>query len=268
MSIGAIAGSSPMARVVAAWRAPVDTLRSQGADGGADGGAESERSTRSARRSSVLRLRATWHLLVAWAITYGTLAAALEATLAFIAPGSPVRPWHALLRPVQAVLWLVCVACAITVAERWPIHGLGQWRRASWQISMGLVIGPLWGALAYALSGVFMPWRSSGGVWGVIAIEAKGTLFAYGTAVVVAHVGLRAREQRERAVAISELQARAAEARVQILRLGLQSEGVLAALDGIIERAHVDPEGANEALVQLADVLGELVEAARARSGP
>ena len=251
-----------IARTTAAYRGPADTHRIE-----SDEGVESERSTRPLPRLSVLRLPATWRMLVAWAIAYGTLAAALEAMLASVAAGLPVRPWHALLRPVQAVLWLICVACAIAVAERWPIRALGQWRRAVWQVGIGLAIGPLWGALAYALSGVFMPWRSSSGVWGVIAIEAKGTLFAYGTAVVVAHVGLQAREQRERAVAISELQVRAAEARVQILRIGLQSEGVLAALDGIIERADSDPEAANEALVQLADVLGELVEAARTRSG-
>lgn len=262
-SADTVAMRRSVARAAAAFQEPAETIRLQSVDGGA----ETDGSSRPLSRSSVLRLPATWRMLVAWAIAYGTLAAALEAMLASVATELPVRPWHALLRPVQALLWLICVACAIAVAERWPIRTLGQWRRAVWQVSIGLVIGPLWGALAYAFSGVFMPWRSGGGVWGVIAIEAKGTLFAYGTAVVVAHVGLQAREQRERAVAISELQARAAEARVQILRIGLQSEGVLAALDWIIERADTDPEAANEALVQLADVLGELVEAARARSG-
>ncbi len=224
------------------------------------------RPTRSALGSSVLLHRTTWKLLLGWAMAYGVTAGTFEAVLAGVVPDVPVRPWHALLRTVQAVLWTLGVAIAIAASERWPIRSLNDWRRILAQVGIGLVVGPAWGVIGYALAEVFMPWRRAGGVWGIIAIDAKGMLFAYGTAVVVAHVVLRAREQRARAVAIGDLQARAAEARVRILTLGLQSEGVLATLDAIIEKAPIDPEGANESLVQLADVLGEVVEAARARS--
>lgn len=214
----------------------------------------------------MLRQRTTWKLLLGWAFAYGVVAGTFEAVLAGVVPDAPVRPWHALFRTLQAVVWALGVAIAIAVAERWPIHSLRHWRRILAQLGVGLVIGPAWGLIGYALAGVFMPWRRAGGVWGIIAIDAKGMLFGYGTIVVVAHVVLQAREQRARAVALGEVQARAAEARVQILTLGLQSQGVLAALDAIIDRAPSDPEGANESLVQLADVLGEVVEAARVRS--
>lgn len=217
-------------------------------------------------RSSVLRQSATWKLLLGWAITYGLIAGLFEAVLAGVLPDAPARPWHALLRTLQAILWIIGVAIAIAAVERWPIHALSDWRRILAHLGVGLIVGPAWGVLGYALSDVFMPWRRAGGVWGIIAIDAKGILFGYGTIVLVAHVVLRAREQRARAIAVGELQARAAEARVQILTLGLQSEGVLAALDAIIEQAPTDPQGANESLVQLANVLGEVVEAARARS--
>ena len=111
-----------------------------------------------------------------------------------------------------------------------------------------------------------MPWRREVGVWGIIATDAKGALFAYGTAAIVAHVVLRAREQRERAVALVEAKTRLAEARVRIVTLGMQSEGVLAALDAIVDLVPRNPKAANDALVLLADVLGQFVELTRAGS--
>lgn len=216
---------------------------------------------------SVLRRAATWRLIVIWACAYGLTAGLVEATLATLVPDVPVRPWHALFRSVQALMWTVGVAIAIALAERWPVYSRRDWRRAVAQVAVGLIIGPAWGVVGYSLADVFMPWRRAGGVWGIIAIDAKGMLFAYGITVAIAHVVLRAREQRARAVAVSELQARAAEAHVRILTLELQSEGVLAAMDRIIERAVRDPVTANEMLVGLADRLGAIVEETRARSG-
>jgi MFS family permease len=214
----------------------------------------------------VLRDSATWRLILSWACAYGLTAGVLEATLATLVPDVPVRPWHALFRTVQALMWTVGAAIAIALAERWPVHSRRDWRRAVAQVAVGLIVGPAWGVIGYSLADVFMPWRRAAGVWGIIAIDAKGMLFAYGITVAVAHVVLRAREQRARAVAVSQLQARAAEAHVRILTLELQSDGVLAAMDRIIERAERDPVTANEMLVELADRLGAIVEETRTRS--
>ena len=219
------------------------------------------------RSASLLRRAATWRLLVIWAIAFGLTTGVYEALLALAMPELPGSPWQASFRLVHTLIWALAVALAIAVAERWPVRSAArQWWRVLAQVAVGIVIGPVWGVIAYAFSSVFMPWRREAGVWGIIATDAKGALFAYGTAAIVAHVVLRVREQRERAVALVEAKTRLAEARVQIVTLGMQSEGVLAALDTIVELAPHDPKAANEALVLLADVLGQFVELTRAGS--
>jgi hypothetical protein len=216
---------------------------------------------------SLLRQAATWRILFAYAIGFGLVSGAYEVALAVAMPELPGVPWQASFRIIHSLIWALAVALALAIAERWPVKSpTRQWGRVLAQVAVGLVIGPIWGLIAYAFSGWFMPWRRAGGLWGIIATDAKGALFAYGTAAIVVHVVLRAREQRERAVAFVEAKTRLAEARVQIVTLGMQSEGVLAALDAIVELVPRDPKAANEAIVLLADVLGQFVEITRAGS--
>ena len=218
-------------------------------------------------RRSLLRQQGTWRILILWALGFGLATGALEAVLALLLPNLPGEPWQASFRIPHTLLWTLVVALALAVAERWPIHSpTRQLTRVLGQVLVGFLLGPVWAIVTYSLSAVFMPWEYEAGLWSMVAADAKGTLFGYGTAAVLAHLVLRAREQREAAVAAAEANARIAEARVQIVTLGIQSEGALAALDRIIALASHDPKGANDALVLLADVLGQFVEFTRTGS--
>lgn len=214
----------------------------------------------------LLRRARVWHVLLAWSVAYGLLTWTLETALLRKVPGAPPEPWSGVYRLAETLLWLAPITAAIAIAERWPITSVRrQWRRIAAQVALGLALGPAWGALAFAISPVLMPWWHTRGLWGVIAKEAKGALFGYGTTAVLAHVAVRVLAQRRRAVAAAEAVQRAAEARLDLLRLELQPEAVLRTMDGIANMIPRDAAAANDALVLLADSLRGALASARVR---
>ncbi|GJG89744.1 hypothetical protein tb265_49250 [Gemmatimonadetes bacterium T265] len=214
----------------------------------------------------LLRRARVWRVLLAWSVAYGLLTWTLEAALLRKVPGAPPEPWSGAYRLAETLLWLAPITAAIAIAERWPITNVRrEWRRVAAQLALGLALGPAWGALAYAISPVLMPWWHARGVWGVIAKEAKGALFGYGTTAVLAHVAVRVLAQRRRAVAAAEAVQRAAEARLDLLRLELQPDALLRTMDGIADTIPRDPAAANNALVLLADSLRGALASARVR---
>ena len=214
----------------------------------------------------LLRRARVWRVLLAWSVSYGLLTWTLEAALLRKVPGAPPEPWSGVYRVAETLLWLVPITTAVAIAERWPITNVRrQWRRVAGQVALGLALGPAWGAFAYAISPVLMPWWHARGLWGVIAKEAKGALFGYGTTAVLAHVAVRVLAQRRRAVAAAEAVQRTAEARLDLLRLELQPEAVLRTMDAIADMIPRNAAAANAALVLLADSLRGALASVRVR---
>ena len=213
---------------------------------------------------SLLRLRATWWLLGVWAIAFGLSTWMLEAFLLRTVPGAPTEPLGGVFRLVEAILWLGAIVIATAVAERWPIEdATAQWRRVLGQIALGVALGPVWGTLAYLISTRLMPSWHSRGMWGIIATESKGALFGYVATAILAHVVIRTLRQRAREVAAADAVREATEARLNLLKLELQPDSVLRAMDAVEQLIAGDLELANDSLVLLSDALHEVAASTR-----
>ena len=202
-----------------------------------------------------LRRREIWTGLLTWALTFGTAAWTLDAIVAAIAPAEPLARWYGAGRLVQAVLVVPALAVAFETAERWPVRSWRDTRRLLGQLGIAIGIGPIWGTIAYWLNPALALWNDSVGRWGVIAIEAKGVLFAYGTYAVLAHVVLRAQRQRARELRAHALRADLIAARVQAVTLGMHTERVTAALDTVLARLPEDTTGVTEILVGVSEAI-------------
>ena len=201
---------------------------------------------------SVLRRGDVWAYLVAWVLAFGSATWLLDLAVATATGTLAATRWQGSGHAVVALLFLPVLAVALGTAERWPVRTWRDWRRVVGQVAIAVVIGPLWGTIAYGLNPALSLWNPNVGRWGLIAIEAKGVLFVYGTATVFAHVALRAR--RQRAVELDARAARAdlAVARVQAATLEFHTQRVTAALDAVLarlERLPPDTAGANDVLV-------------------
>ena len=213
---------------------------------------------------SLLRLRATWWLLGVWALAFGLSTWMLEAFLLRTVPGAPPEPLGGVFRLVEAILWLGAIVIATAVAERWAIEdATAQWRRVLAQIALGVALGPVWGTLAYLISTRLMPSWHSRGMWGIIATEAKGALFGYVATAILAHVVIRTLRQRAREVAAADAVREATEARLNLLKLELQPDSVLRAMDAVEQLIAGDLEVANDSLVLLSDALHEVAASTR-----
>ena len=206
--------------------------------------------------------------MLAWALTFGSAAWLLDATVAGIAPVGPLARWYGWGRPLQAFLITPVVAVAFETAERWPVRSWRDTRRLLGQFGIALLLGPVWGTLAYWLNPALSVWNGSAGRWGIIAIEAKGVLFSYGTCAALAHTALRARRQRARALAAYAVRADLAASRVQAVTLGMHTERVTAALDAVLERLPDHSAGAMEVLVGVADAISGALAMSRANVVP
>jgi hypothetical protein len=213
---------------------------------------------------SLLARRDVQRLLVVAALCFGGATWGLEALLSNFVRDAPHEPFGGVYRLVEAVLWIGAAAIAIRVAERWPIESaIRQWRRTLAQLALAIALGPVWGAMAYAISPYLMPWWYERGMWGVIAKEAKGALLGYGVTTVLVHVILRARRQRAREVAASAMERAAADAQLVVRKLELQPALVLRSMDAIARMIPRDVDTANEALVALADGMRRSLAARR-----
>src|SRR5215208_524416 len=213
---------------------------------------------------SVLRHRVTWWVVAALFATFGLLTWALEAVLLHTVPGAPAEPWGGVFRFVEAILWIGTLVIATAVAERWPIERpLTQLRRVVAQMLLGVLLGPLWGIIAYLLSTRLMPAWHSRGVWGIVGTEAKGALLGYVTTLILVHIVLRTIRQRAREVAAAEAIRSATESRLNALKLELHPESVLWAIDAVADLIPRDASAANDSLVMLADMLQQVVVSAR-----
>ena len=215
-------------------------------------------------KSSLLSSRTTWWVLGGWAAAFGLATWMIEAVLLHVVPEAPPEPLGGVFRLVETILWLGAIAIATAVAERWPIDDVvSQWKRVLGQLALGIALGPVWGIEAYWLSTFLMPsWRSRG-MWGIIATESKGALYGYVITAMLVHVVIRTRRQREREVIAANAVRQAAEARLNLLKLELQPESVLCAMEAVEELIAVDVERANDALVLLSDALYEIAASAR-----
>ena len=213
---------------------------------------------------SLLTRRTTWWLLSVWAVAFGLSTWMLEAFLLRTVPGAPPEPLGGVFRLVETILWLGAIVIATSVAERWPIEdAAAQWRRVVGQIALGVALGPVWGTLAFLISTRLMPSWHSRGMWGIIATEAKGALFGYVATAILAHVVIRTLRQRAREVAAADAVREATEARLNLLKLELQPDSVLRAMDAVEELIAGDLEVANNSLVLLSDALHEVAASTR-----
>ena len=215
---------------------------------------------------SLLTRRTTWWLLSVWAVAFGISTWMLEAFLLRTVPGAPAEPLGGVFRLVETILWLGAIVIATSVAERWPIEdAAAQWRRVVGQIALGVALGPVWGTLAFLISTRLMPSWHSRGMWGIIATEAKGALFGYVATAILAHVVIRTLRQRAREVAAADAVREATEARLNLLKLELQPDSVLRAMDAVEELIGGDLEVANNSLVLLSDALHEVAASTRTK---
>jgi hypothetical protein len=143
-------------------------------------------------------------------------------------------------------LWALITPAVVWLARRYPVRGPRRWHHLGLHIGIGLAVALAKTAADRAiyavLTGFWLYWLLS-----TIALQ----VFVYGALVAAAHGVEYYRRSRER----EQLEARLAEARLQLLGMQLQPHFLFNALNTIAELVHEDPAAADRMITGLSDLL-------------
>jgi LytS/YehU family sensor histidine kinase len=151
-------------------------------------------------------------------------------------------------------LWALLTPVVAALARRWPVHGPRRWRHLTAHLAIGAAIAA---AKTVADRAVF-GWIS--GFWMyLLASTAALQLVVYAAIVAGAHLVTYYRTSRER----EQLEARLAEARLQLLNMQLQPHFLFNTLNTIAELVHEDPETADRMITELSALLRRTMDLGR-----
>ena len=159
--------------------------------------------------------------------------------------------------------WAALTPLVFAIARRWPLGRLGRPANAVAHLAALVLILPIdvgiyavldhallhavqWGPEPPSLAGKFLR---------MLTWSAAAEVLWYGGVVAVAHALLYRNLLREREVAANRLQARLAEARLQVLRVQLQPHFLYNTLHAITALVREDPAGARRMTGRLRELL-------------
>ena len=196
------------------------------------------------------RLRAWLAVWAGW--TALALFFAVSTSLTYRSTGRPANWQLTITRALSEWwLWALLTPAIAWLSRRVPLHGPRAVRHAAIHAAAGAAIAV---AKLFADRAVFA-WLS--GFWTYLLVSTLALDFAiYGGIVAAAHGVEYYRRSRER----DHLEARLAEARLQLLGMQLQPHFLFNTLNTIAEMVHEDPDKADAMIGGLSDLLRRTLE--------
>ena len=188
----------------------------------------------------------TW--LIVWAgWTALAVFLAVSASLTYYSVGQSPN-WSLSLKRSLAEwwLWAVLTPGVAWLAARWPLHGDRRLRHACIQLSLGTIVAAGKTIADRAIFGWLF------GVWPYLLFSTMALQLCIFLAIVAAaHTVTYYRRSRER----DQLEARLAEARLQLLNMQLQPHFLFNTLNTIAELVHGDADIADGMITDLSELL-------------
>jgi len=196
------------------------------------------------------RLRAWLAVWIGW--TALALFFAASTSLTYRSTGRPAN-WRLTITRALAEwwMWALLTPAVFWLARRFPLHGSRTIRNAAVHVAAGTAL-----AIAKLLAdrAVFAMLT---GFWTYMLVSTLALDFTiYGGIVAAAHGAEYYRRSRER----DQLEARLAEARLQLLGMQLQPHFLFNTLNTIAEMVHEDPDKADAMIGGLSDLLRRTLE--------
>jgi hypothetical protein len=177
---------------------------------------------------------------------------AVSASLTYRSTGRPANWTLSIQRSlVEWWLWAALTPLVVWLARRYPLDQQRAWRNASIHVGAGVVI-----AIGKAAAErVAIAWLT--GFWIYWLVSTLALQFTIYCVIVAAAHGLTYYERsRER----DHLEARLADARLQMLAMQLQPHFLFNTLNTIAELVHHDPDAADRMITGLSDLLRRTLE--------
>lgn len=217
---------------------------------------------------SLLKLRITWKVLAWWTAFYGLASWFLEYGFSQLDPAARISFWFGLNRVVYAFMWAWALVVAILSTERYPVTSKRQIGRIFLHAVLAITVSILWGVVGYYVCVAVVPGWVPMGVPRMLAATTKVILFGYGLAVVLIHIVIQVRLQRQQEIELLRQAHGAAEAQLQLLKLEMQPHFLFNALHAVSAQIHSNPMAANDTLVLVSDMLRHAVETTRLQQVP
>ena len=185
----------------------------------------------------------------------------MSSSLAYMAVGNPPR-WSLTIRMALAevYVWGVIAPFVMGLARRFPFTRATLWRSLPVHVTASLTVSLLKLIVDQAIRRTLFGFRH----YVLITSLAPNVLFYWGI-VAAAHGLAYYRSSRERELRASQLEARLAQARLQLLQIQLHPHFLFNTLHTISELVHEDPETADSMITGLSDLLREALAAGSVR---
>jgi two-component system, LytTR family, sensor kinase len=185
----------------------------------------------------------------------------ISSSLAYMAVGNPPR-WSLTIRMALAevYVWGVIAPFVMGLARRFPFTRATLWRSLPVHVTASLAISFLKLIVDQAIRRTLFGFRH----YVLITSLAPNVLFYWGI-VAAAHGFAYYKSSKDRELRASQLEARLAQARLQLLQMQLHPHFLFNTLHTISELVHEDPETADRMITSLSDLLREALLAGSVR---
>jgi two-component system, LytTR family, sensor kinase len=216
-----------------------------------------------ANDTGMTRRWVTWFWM--WAGWTGlALFTAVSSSLAYISTGNPPR-WSLTIQAslVDWYSWALIAPFVMALARRFPFSRATLGRSLAVHATASVILS----IFKLIVDRVLRRWLLGFDTYIVITSLAPNFL-VYWAIVAVAHGVTYYRTSRERELRASQLEARLAETRLQLLQMQLHPHFLFNTLHTISELVHEDPEMADRMITGLSDLLREALIAGDVREVP
>ncbi len=170
--------------------------------------------------------------------------------------------WGRALAPALTswYLWALLVPLIFLFARRFPVEKGRRLTSLIVHLLGGITFSILYSALDAGI-GQFLPWMTNRQFSAVADLaDFHSNLLVYAATVAAVHLVTSYRRNRERELAASQLEARLAEARLQVLRTQIHPHFLFNTLHAISTLMHRDVDSAERMLARLSDLLRVALE--------
>jgi two-component system LytT family sensor kinase len=210
-----------------------------------------------------------WGRWVAWMWMWAgwtglALFLGISSSLAYMSVGNPPR-WSLTIRMalVETYVWAIIAPFVMSLARRFPFTRATLWPSLAVHIPASLIISFLKLVIDQALRVRLFGFST----YMLISSLAPNILFYWGIAAA-AHGLAYYRSSKEKDLRASQLEARLAETRLQLLQMQLHPHFLFNTLHTISELVHEDPETADRMITGLSDLLRETLITGDVREVP
>jgi two-component system, LytTR family, sensor kinase len=177
---------------------------------------------------------------------------AVSASLTYLSTGRPANWTLSIERSlIEWWLWALLTPAIVWLARRFPMDRRRLWRHGSIHLAAGIVIA----FVKTQAERAAFAWLT--GFWMYFLVSTLALQFAiYCAIVAAAHTLMYYERSRER----EHLEARLAEARLQLLSMQLQPHFLFNTLNTIAELVHDEPDAADRMITGLSDLLRRTLE--------